>query len=166
MAAPPTSGPFLPLEAYKLLTGLLQHEEALFWKRNEIMLLINTGLLAIVGLGKAAPGSGAPGLPSSFALLVCLIGLLMCALWLIIVRRSQAFYNHWYEQLKFLERTKLDPVKTFQLADDYFEKGHVMLGDRPFDLGPIARRMRIYDAMTAAPVIFGVVWIVVAVLRL
>jgi hypothetical protein len=57
-AAPP---PNLPLEAYKVASDHLRHEEAMFWTRNQVFLLLNSGLIAILvgilGLASRLPSS-------------------------------------------------------------------------------------------------------------
>jgi len=145
----------LPLEAYKLLGGLLQAEEELFWKRNEVLLVLNGGLVTIFGL---LPSSqDAPVTPVRVVLPV--VGICVCLIWLTIVRRGEAFYNHWYEQLKYLETRYLAPINIFQLADGYFSTGRVTIGESQFTLDRVSRTLHIYDAMLAAPLVFMAAWV-------
>jgi hypothetical protein len=153
----------LPLEAYKILVSQIQQEESLFWKRIDIFLIVNSGLIAILGLGRSSgvvTSSG--GISLAISLAICAIGFFMCFLWLIIVKRSEAFYEHWYEQLKFLEREYLAPINIFQVADDYFAKGEITLGKERFKLDPVSRLIHIYHALIVAVMIFMVVWLILA----
>ena len=160
------------LEGFKQLCDLLRHEESLFWKRIETFLLISTGLVGILGLfGKASQPvlSAVQNMQpahsgSAFGVIICLIGIMMCLFWLIVVRRSEAFYNHWYEQLKFIEDEYLAPLRLFNTADEYFEKGIIKLGNKPpFKLDPLSKIARIYHVMVGIPLVFLVVWITVLI---
>ncbi len=151
----------LPLEAYKLLVSQLQQEESLSWRRIEVFLVVNGGLIGILGLLRS-PGITTPTL-KPISLAICVFGFVMCFLWLIIVRRSEAFYNHWYEQLKFLEKKYLAPINIFQVADEYFAKGRIKLGQEQFKLDFLSRLIRIYHALIVALLIFMVVWLILAI---
>jgi ABC-type transport system involved in multi-copper enzyme maturation permease subunit len=148
----------LPLEAYKLLTNLLQHDEVLSWRRIEIFLVFNGGLIAILGLVWRSQNV-ASQTPRFLPIMICAIGVVMCFLWVIIVRRSEAFYNHWYEQLKFLEKEYLSPINTFQIADEYFAKGRIKLGQEEFKLDFVSRRMHIYHILMAVPLVLLTAWL-------
>ena len=149
----------LPLEAYKLLVSQLQQEDSLSWKRIEIFLIVNGGLIGILKLGRSS-GDVTPPL-QGISLAICVMGFLMCFLWLIIAYRSEAFYNHWYEQLKFLEKKYLTPINIFQMADDYFKNGEIKLGEgeKPFKLDRVSRLIHIYHALIVAVMIFMVGWL-------
>jgi len=156
----------LPLEAYKLLVSQLQQEDSLSWKRVEIFLIVNGGLIGILGLGRSSGVVTTPvqGISLAISLAICAMGFFMCFLWLVIVKRSEAFYNHWYEQLKFLEKEYLDPIKVFQLADDYFDKKkEIKLGEEPFKLDRVSRLIHIYHALIVAVIIFMLVWLALAI---
>lgn len=149
------------LEAYKLLVSMLQHEEVLFWRRNEIFLLINGGLLTILGLHDPLQ----TGVLSAFrfAVPVCITGFIMCILWFIIVSRSEAFYNLWHEQLEYLERAHLAPIKIFTIANEYFVDHQTVLGDKVLKFTFPARTMRIFRALSLVMVLFMIVWLVILI---
>jgi hypothetical protein len=154
------------IEGYKQLADLLRHEEALFWKRTETFLVISAGLIGILGLfwpseTQAALSASMGPPPSFFGFVICAVGVIMCLFWLVVVRRSEAFYNHWYEQLKFLEKQYLAPLSVFQTADQFFAEGHVKLGDAEFKLDPVSRLGRVYQVMIGAPLVFLVAWLTI-----
>lgn len=155
----------LPLEAYKLLVSQLQQEDSLSWKRIEIFLIVNGGLIGILGLGRSSGVVTPPvqGISLGISLAICAMGFFMCFLWLIIVKRSEAFYNHWYDQLTFLEKEYLTPIKIFQVAEEYFAKGKVMLGQKKLDLDRVSRLIHIYHALIVAVIIFMLVWLALAI---
>ena len=155
----------LPLEAYKLLVSQLQQEDSLSWKRIEIFLIVNGGLIGILGLGRSSGVVTPPiqGISLAISLAICVIGFFMCFLWLVIVKRSEAFYEHWYEQLKFLEKEYLTPINIFQVADDYFTNGKIKLGQVEFKLDRVSRLIHIYHALIVAVIIFMLVWLALAI---
>lgn len=146
------------LDAYKILAQLLNHEEIMFWRRNEVLLALNGGLVAILGLILPEGAGRSTPLLKPLPLLVCAIGIVLFPLWLIIVRRSEAFYNHWYEQAKFLEKEYLVPIRVFQVADEFFSTGQVTLGGKEFRLDRLSSQMRIYHALIALPIFFLATW--------
>jgi uncharacterized RDD family membrane protein YckC len=89
------------IEGYKQLGDMLRHEEALFWKRMETFLIVNAGLLGILGLFwpetpsvLGQPQTAQQTYPSELlGITISIVGLIMCLIWLIVVRRSEAFYN-------------------------------------------------------------------------
>lgn len=153
----------LPLEAYKMLANIIQSEEKLLWDRNSAFLTINAAMVTALGLIRVTEGPGAQEQAFNLGFFaLCVIGALECFLWLTTIFRSEAFYNLWYEQLKYLEREHLDPVKTFQLADDYFTKGEIELAGEKLRLPRTAKIMRIYRALAVIPVAFLATWIILA----
>ena len=159
------------IEGYKQLCELLRHEESIFWKRIETFLLISTGLVGILGFfGKESQAILTPVQnvqPAysgcAFGVIVSVIGIMLCLFWLIVVRRSEAFYNHWYEQLIFIENKYLGPLRVFNTADEYFEKGMIKLGNKELRLDRLSRIARIYHVMVGIPVMFLVVWVTVLI---
>src|SRR5512135_1559680 len=156
----------LQLEAYKILVGLLEHDEVLLWRRSEALLTISGGLLTILGImlglvaGKSEVVPVTPALKLIFAA-ICLMGVVISILWFLIAKRSEAFYDHWYEQLEFLERDYLSPISVFSIADEYFAKRQIKLGNKLIKLDVLSSRIRISQALQLTPIIFGVVWIVI-----
>jgi len=149
----------LALEAYKLLFDMLQHEETLFWNRNQTFLVINAAMFTILGLIRPKEIVVVSPAIQTISFVICFFSAIICFLWLIVVRRSEAFYDHWYEQLKFLEKQYLQSITIFRTADEYFSRGKIEIGGKSFKLGPLAKRLRIYMASTAVPAILILVWI-------
>ncbi len=160
MSAPQPSAVDLPLEGYKILVTLLTQEESLLWSRSQAFLVINGGMVTILGL---IFQRSVPGIPKPVPLAICLVGVITCALWFVIIRRSEAFYDHWYDQLEYLEKQYLKPLAIFQYADQFFAKGRIKLGDEEFTLDTLARQMRIYVATLITSVIFLITWAILAV---
>ena len=161
MSVQPPSQDNLALEGYKILVGMLNHEEDLFWTRNQAFLVINGALVTILGL--IAPGGKVSlGSPKPIELTICLIGILICGLWFMTIRRSEAFYNIWYEQLKYLEKQYLKPLAIFQNAEEFFAQGRIKLGEQELRLDALAKESRIYLATVAAASILLVTWALLA----
>ena len=153
----------LQLEAYKLLVGMAQQEETFFWRRSEFFIVINGGLFSALGL--ILPKDGTSGNhPLNFVpVTICVVGVVLCLLWLFTAARGEAFFNLWNEQLKYLEQTYLSPIKIYRNADKYFIKGRIKLGKEEFKLNFLARWIKITHALEISSVIFSLVWVVLAV---
>ena len=149
----------LQLEAYKILVGMLQNDDNLFWRRNDVLIAINGGMLTVIGLMHSSQANVFSGSSKAVSLAICLMGFVVCLFWFLVARRSEAFYNHWYEQLKFLEKQYLDPIKIFQTADEFFSKGHIELGLFNFELDRFARLLRMFVVMQILASFFSVVWL-------
>jgi hypothetical protein len=159
----------LPLEGYRALVGLIQHEEGLFWRRVEVLFVFNAALVAIIGLIRPEDASQATETQKVLSLMISILGILIAILWLIIVRRSEAFYNYWYEQLEYIEKQYLAPLEIFQVADDYFRTGKATIGrstanQKEIRLDFISRQLKIYHAVIAVPLVFLAGWIGLAFL--
>lgn len=145
------------MEAYKILVDLLKHDENLFWKRNDFMVAINGGLLTILGLLQSAKAPMSSNL-KSVSLAMCLMGCLINILWLFVAKRSEAFYNHWYEQLELLERQHLNLINIFRTADEYFATGRIVLGTKLFELDFSSRFVRMFKVVQILTLIMAIVW--------
>ena len=153
----------IALEGYRQLADQLRHEEALSWKRLETFLVISSALVALIGLFWPKPDAtaSASALEGSRILLVLLIsavGLLLSLGWIVVVRRSEAFHDFRYLQLIEAEATDLRPVTTFSKADDYFSGESVAIQGEPQRLAGLARWARIYQVMSAVPIVFSLLW--------
>lgn len=159
MSSSETKSQDLPIEAYKILVSMLQHDDNLFWRRNDVLIAINGGMLTIIGL----MWSTQIVLQSlkAISIAICVIGIVVCILWLLIAKRSEDFYNHWYEHLKFLEKQYLTPIRIFQIADEFFSNGHIILGEDHFKLDFWSRSLRMFQAMQILAFIFSLVWLCV-----
>jgi hypothetical protein len=148
----------LQVEAYKILVSMLQNDDNLFWRRSDVLIAINGGMLIVLGLMRSFETAGATESLKAFSFAICVIGVSVCILWYLIAKRSEAFYDHWHEQLKLLEDEHLAPVHIFSLADQFFAKHCVQLGNASFKLGRLAGLLRMTTAMQILAAIFSVVW--------
>ena len=145
----------LHMEAYKILVSMLQKDDELFWKRNDVLIAINGGLLTIVGFLQSSDNVESL---KAISCAICLIGFASCVFWFLIAKRGVAFYDHWYEQLKYIENQYLNPIQIFNTADLYFEKGYIKLGNKELSLNRWAR-LKMFSAMQFLALFFCVVWI-------
>ena len=147
----------LHMEAYKTLVNLLQNEDNMFWRRSEILIAINGGMLTVVGLMRSSQLVTATPSSKAISVAICVIGVAVCVFWFLIAKRTEAFYNHWYEQLKFLEKQYLAPIQIFSMAEEFFAKGRLRLGDADFKLG-LSARVGMFTALQTLSLIFSIVW--------
>jgi len=115
-------------------------------------------MLTVIGIMNSS-GAASNIKAKAISIAICGMGVLVCFFWFLIARRSEAFYNHWYEQLKFLEKQYLEPVKTFQIADEFFSKGHITLGETFFRLDVFMRMLRMFTIMQFLALMFSLVWL-------
>jgi hypothetical protein len=157
------------LEAYRQLCEFVRHEEDLLWKRMEIFLILNSALVALVGLG-ATTNNGtffsAPRLSnflSPIGMLLSLLGAMLNFSWLLIIRRSHVFHNLWVLQLIVLEKEYLAPLRIFQKAYEYLAKGSTSLGDKQLRLSSLFRFGKYYTILMIIPTSLTVFWIILIV---
>ncbi len=153
----------LILEAYKILVKLLESEDSLFWRRNEVLLAINGGMITILAFFRSSQPTPIDLTLKVILSTICIIGLVTSLLWLLIVKRTEAFYNHWYEQLKQLEKQYLSPINIFQIADEYFAKRQIKLGQETFKLDLLAGSMRMFRAIQVVSTVFAIIWLVLGI---
>ena len=149
----------LQLEAYKILVSMLQKDDELFWKRNDVLIAINGGLLTVVGLMQKT--NCANILPSlrAISIAICIIGVAVCFFWFLIGKRGEAFYNHWHEQLTYLEKQYLNPIQIFNFSEAFFIKGSVKLGETYFKIDRLSGFVKMFSAMQILSTIISIVWI-------
>jgi hypothetical protein len=160
----------LPLEVYKLLVALFEHEEQMSWNRTQAFMVINGVMITALGVIRPTQSTttnvplptSMTSTPKELFVAICVIGALISFLWFTTILRSEAFYNHWIDQLKYIEKEYLAPIKTFQLADDYFAKGEVVLGEEKFKLPKVAKVIHIYQVLVLTSVSFLIIWSVLA----
>lgn len=151
-------------ESYRLLVDLVKHEEQMLWSRTQLFFILNSAFVAILGYGGSQKLDGLLTTPALFKL-VCFYGVFTSVLWPVLLKRTVDFYDHWVEQLKFLESTYPVPIKTFQLADEYFVKGRITLGGHTFEMGRFAKLLRIHQILTLIPLVFLVMWLLMFVIK-
>ncbi len=159
MSSPTPDQQALHLEAYKILVGMLQHDDEQFWRRTDILMALNGALLTVVNLTRPAQSAPAATSWKAVSLAICVVGVVVCAFWFLISKRGEAFYNHWYDQLEFLETHYLSPIQVFRTADDFFSKGTVKLGDEKLELDRLSRSIKIFAAIQALSGIIVLVWV-------
>lgn len=150
-------------EFYKELIGYIKHEETQFWSRNQVFLAINAAMLTLLGLTQRQQGclDNISGYIINGAL--CFFGFIISILWFVIIHRSESFYNHWYEQLKYIENRDHYHLKIFNMADSYFDSGRVLIGKNEFRLSPIAKCLRIFLVVRIISIMVAVIWIALGV---
>lgn len=163
MSTPNPPSNDLPLEAYKVLVGMLQSDDNLFWRRNDVLIAINGGLLTVIGLMRSSATLAAAPSGKAISIAIAIIAVVVCLLWFAIVKRSESFYNHWFEQIMFIEETYLKPLEVFQKADEFFARGVVQLGKKTFKLDFFSRSLHMYTAMQVLALIFAFVWLCLGV---
>lgn len=149
----------LPLEAYKILVELLKKDDTLFWQQNSILIAINGGLLTL--LGAIQPKDSIiiiPLLLVAISFIICLLGVIICFIWLLIANRFMSFYDHWFEQLKYYEKEYLKPIQVFTMADDYFDNKEIKLGEKAFRINRLSRFIRISTAVKCLSLTLGITW--------
>jgi hypothetical protein len=152
-------------EGYRQLAEQLRHEEALSWKRLETFLVISSALVALIGLfwpsAQQSPlQSQVLGSRIVLTVLIAVVGLSLSIGWIIVVRRSEAFHDFRYLQLIEAEGSALKPNTAFTNADDYFSGETVSIGRNEYRLKGPPRWVRIYQVMTAVPIVFSLLWAV------
>ncbi|MCI0415614.1 hypothetical protein L0222_22800 [bacterium] len=152
------TGTNLVFDQYKLLTDLLKHEEVLIWQRNQFFFAFNGALLAVFGWLKSTPKETTI-FPPEFAIWACIIGICMCLFWFLVIQRGRAFYDHWFEQLKDLEKNTI--LKIFGTAEEYFAGKAVNLSNKSHSL-PLLAGCKIAFVASAASLIFAVAWVFLA----
>ncbi len=148
----------LQLEAYKILVGMLQHDDDLFWRRNDVLIGINGGMFTVIGLLHTVQSSASAPAVKAVSIAICVIGAMACILWLLVAKRSEAFYDHWYDQLEYLEKNQLTSIHIFQTADKYFTEGFIEFGGTPVRLDFFSRSLRIFTAIQLIASVFVFVW--------
>ena len=149
----------LPLETYKILVELLKKDDSLYWQQNSILFALNGGLLTLLGAIQPKDANIIiPILLIAISSIICLLGAIVCVMWFLISNRFMSFYNHWFEQLKFLEEEYLKPIQVFTLADDFFENKEIKLGEKTFKIDRISRFVKISTAIKCLSLILGSIW--------
>ena len=156
------------LEGYRQLADQLRHEETLSWKRLETFLVVSSALIALIGLfwpqssPLAAPVLASAPSPSRIllSLLISGVGLAISVGWIVVVRRSEAFHDFRYVQLIEMEAKRLRGLSIFTKADEYFSTGSATINGEQRQLDWLSRRARIYQVMTAVPIVLAIVWLV------
>ena len=129
MSLSPEKTQDLHLEAYKILVSMLQSDDNLFWRRNDILIAINGGMFTAIGLVWSSQQQVTTSLGiKAISLAICAIGIIVCIFWALINERGEAFYDHWYEQLKILEKDHLNSISIFRTADQFFTEQEITMG--------------------------------------
>lgn len=148
----------LALEAYRLLVDLTKHEEEMLWKRTQLFFVLNSAFVGFLGLVWSSERGAVANAGLNLFKVVCFYGIFTSLLWPVLIKRTVDFYDHWVEQLKFLESNYLVPINIFNIADKYFVEGTVTFAGQVFKMGRISRQLRIHQLLTFIPFIFLIVW--------
>jgi hypothetical protein len=151
------------LEAYKILVNMLNKEDTLSWQQNGILFAINGGLLT--ALGSIQPKTLNTEIVSLniISVMICLLGVLICIFWHLIANRIESFYNHWYEQLKYLEKTEIESLKIFTIADKFFDEKRINLGEKYFKLRFLSGIIHIFTVIQILTVILIIIWVILGI---
>lgn len=149
----------LHLEAYKILVEMLKKDDNLSWQQNGILIAINGGLLTALGSIQPKDPSITIQSINLISLIICALGVVVCFFWHLIANRIESFYNHWFEQLKYLEKTELPSIKIFRIADKFFEDKQIKLGETTFKLRLMSRIIKMFTIIQILTVILMVTWI-------
>lgn len=148
------------IDIYKILIGQIQFEGKLIWTRNQVFLVLNSAIIAVLSVS----GQGQSGSLATIAASV--IGVVLCILWIFTVARSRAYYRYWVTQARAVERLlKLD-VKIFDtlsLATQAKTRGVIKIGDFEFSLGRDEKFASISRITLLVAYVFIVVWILLSI---
>jgi hypothetical protein len=150
----------LSLEAYKILVDLLKKDDTLFWQQNSIFLAINGGLMTLLGAIQPKDSNIIiPVMMIAISFLICLLAAVICIMWFLISNRFIAFYDHWFEQIKYLEKEYLKPIQVFTWADEYFTgRKELTLGEKYFKLDRVSKFIKISSAIKCLSLTLGTAW--------
>jgi len=88
-------------EVYSALCDRVNTEIGAFWQRNDVLLAVNVGLLAL-GLADITRGP-------FFMLLLATTGVVVALLWFLVVKRGRAWLYFWENKLADLEASMPGP---------------------------------------------------------
>ena len=81
--------------AYSHAIGMHNAESARYWDRNNVFILVNGGLLALLGIDLIA------GFLDK--VLICILGMISSYIWLLILIRGKEFIAKWSQVIKKME---------------------------------------------------------------
>ena len=110
---------FYALEEYKLAVQLTMYQSKMFWDVFNIFLVLNSGLLAVLGILLREGVSS-----FRFVLPLALTGCTVCIFWFFVLGRSKAYQSYYIFRTREL-RTKLGfEVLSPERYEQFFKKQH------------------------------------------
>jgi hypothetical protein len=147
-------------ETYKILIGQLQFEGNLIWTRNQVFLILNSVIIAILSVSDEVKTNTPIILATSF------VGVVLCLLWLFTVERSRVYYQYWVTQARALEDRLQSSTMIFETLHQANAGQAVQIGRQIFRMSAIARFASISRITRLVALAFIVVWIGLAVAML
>jgi NADH:ubiquinone oxidoreductase subunit 2 (subunit N) len=153
------------LEIYKLLVGQLHYEGTLLWTRNQIFLVLNTAIIAIMNLDVFTK-LGQTNNDATTRLAAALIGIVLCLLWLLSVTRSQAYYRYWITRIRSIEKQMQSGVQLFNDLHDVYFGATIVIDEEEFRFDWITRFASIGRIVRLVAWAFIIVWIGLVIVTL
>jgi hypothetical protein len=147
-------------ETYKILIGQLQFEGNLIWTRNQVFLILNSAIIAILSVSDQVKSN----VPVIFA--ASFVGVVLCLLWLFTVERSRVYYQYWVTQTRALEDHLQSSTMIFETLHQANAGQVVKIGKHIFRMSALARFASISRITRLVAFAFIVVWIGLAVAML
>jgi hypothetical protein len=135
------------LIGYQMAIHLWTYQGEQWWARFNIMLVANSIIIASIGLAITSQHQ-----PTAFTLLLPIVGLFLCAIWFILVRREVGYSDYYIMSARELEEKYLsDSVKTVSRGGLFAEGNPVTIeiGGKRKELR-MGRLARVLRAKTAA----------------
>jgi len=143
---------------YEQLVAINNAEQATYWTRYNIQVVINTG--AIAAYGSIALRQPPPAHHQVLAAM-CVPGLLLAVVWLCMTIAGDKWCDFWQHQLRRVEQKLPRGIpKPFTTAKRAWRRRRFVIGRAPVDFRSVRSVARLL------PVVFIAGWIVVGILML
>jgi len=151
------------LAGYQVAIDLWMNQGNQGWARFSVMLVVNSIIIASIGL----VGTSQRQQPLLLFLLP-IAGLLICAIWFILIRRESAYSDYWVMSARELEEKFLsDPVEIISRGGLFAEGKTVSveIGGEPIELrmNTLARALRARAAADWMIAILAILYIAIVV---
>ena len=111
------------LERFKIALETRNFEIALFWKRCNYFLVLNTALATVLAAGLFASFNNGNSTPSWLLIGVCLAGIFVCVAWIKVGLGSKFWQSHWeYVVEKTQTEINFEQGKDGDDRKDYFSR--------------------------------------------
>ena len=98
------------LEYYRIAVEFHRSESQRYWDRNTVFIVINGGLLALLGVDFL--------MGNYDRIAVCIIGFIASYIWWLILRQGKDLIERWSRVARYLEDNYNLPIKLYQIADE------------------------------------------------
>lgn len=166
------------IEIYKVLADLFNSEETAFWARNNILVIVQVGLIAATAsfAGNAdkfmIKGACTSALAGSFfgaLLLIAIVGLATAVAWLLMVHRSSRIADTISSELKYIERKFPKDLRAFRVFGYKLRKpprrrsGNLLLQKNSHYRPNLMNSLRLSAIWSYVGMLFLVIWIVLLI---